>query len=288
MQVELAVEANNILGEGPVWSVTEQALYWVDIWKPALHRWHPGSGERQTWMMPAPIGCFALRTGGGAVVALKTGLFFFNFETQVIELLIDPEADQTDTRFNDGKCDRQGRFWAGTMDDDNESEPKGRLYRLDGDLSLHSIKEHVIVANGLGWSPDNRTMYFTDSPLKTIFAYDFDAVNGSIANERVFAQDTVGFPDGLTVDAEGFVWSAKWGGWRVTRYAPDGSIDRELEMGIEKPTSCTFGGPDLTQLYVTTARIGIDANELKLQPLAGCVLVVETDVKGVPDPQFAG
>jgi L-arabinonolactonase len=288
MRAEIAVKTDNTLGEGPVWSVPEQALYWVDIWKPALCRWHPVSGERQMWLMPAPIGSFVLRHGGGAVVALKTGLFLFDFETEAFELLSNPEAGRTDTRFNDGKCDRQGRFWAGTMDDDGESEPKGTLYRLDRDLSLHKIRERVIVSNGLGWSPDNKTMYYTDSPLQTIFAYDFDPDSGSISNERVFAQDTVGFPDGLTVDSEGYVWSAKWDGWRITRYAPDGTIDREVEMDVQKPTSCTFGGPDMNQLYITTARIGIDPDKLRQQPLAGCVLVLETEVTGLPEPRFAG
>jgi sugar lactone lactonase YvrE len=288
MTVTLAFNSADSLGEGPVWSSKEQALYWVDIWHPALHRWQPGSNSAKTWAMPAPIGCFTLRQSGGAVVALKTGLHFFDFERESTSFIIDPEAGQNDTRFNDGKCDRQGRFWAGTLDDEGEKLPKGSLYRLDADGSLHTMRGNVTVSNGLGWSPDNRTFYFTDSPTRTIFAYDFDPLSGDISNERVFARTETGFPDGLTVDAEGFVWSARWDDWRVVRYAPDGSVDRVIKMPVQRPTSCMFGGPDLQQLYVTSARIGLSETDLSQQPLAGGVFVIEAGVSGLPEPQFAG
>lgn len=288
MNVELAYQSNDILGEGPVWSAEEQALYWIDIWRPALRRWQPGSGQFKSWAMPAPIGSFTLRAGGGAVVALKNGLHWFDFEQARATLLIDPEADRPDTRFNDGKCDRLGRFWAGTLDDDGEKLPKGSLYRLDANGSLHTVRGQVTVSNGLGWSPDNRTMYYTDSPTRTIVAYDFDLDSGSISNERLFARVEAGFPDGLTVDAEGYVWSARWDGWQVVRHAPDGSVDRVIEMPVARPTSCMFGGPELRHLYITSARFGLSDEALTVQPLAGGVFVLETDVPGLPEPRFAG
>jgi sugar lactone lactonase YvrE len=288
MDVQRAFKALNILGEGPVWCDTEQALYWVDIRGQTLQHWHVASADYRVWTMPAPIGSFALRARRGAVVALKTGLAYFDLDTEALRPIIDPEADRPETRFNDGKCDRYGRFWAGTMDDAGESEPVGALYRLDPDGSLHKMRDQVIVSNGLGWSPDNRTMYYTDSSRQTIYAYDFELDTGRISGERVFARDTVGFPDGLTVDADGCVWSAKWDGWKVVRYRPDGSIAQEIEMPVQRPTSCIFGGPDLQDLYVTTARFGISAPELERQPLAGSVLVINTGATGLPEPRFAG
>ncbi|GAB4438236.1 MAG: CBU_1789 family Dot/Icm type IV secretion system effector [Anaerolineae bacterium] len=288
MKVEVARQGIDILGEGPVWAAEEQALYWIDIWWPALQRWQTDSDEFTQWAMPAPIGSFALRRDGGALVALKTGLHRFDFETAQLALLANPEADRPDTRFNDGKCDRQGRFWVGSMDDDGESRPVGTLYRLDAGDSLHAVRGQVTVSNGLGWSPDNRTMYYTDSPTRTIVAYDFDPASGGISNERVFARSENGFPDGLTVDAEGYVWSARWDGWQVVRHAPDGSVERVVQMPVARPTSCTFGGPELRHLYVTSAGYGLSAADRAAQPLAGSLFVIETDVAGLPEPRFAG
>jgi sugar lactone lactonase YvrE len=288
VNVELAFESNDMLGEGPVWAGAEQALYWADIWRPALRRWEPASGNYKTWAMPAPIGSFALRQQGGAVLALKTGLYYFDFQTGATSFITDPEAGRADTRFNDGKCDRQGRFWAGTLDDDGEKLPKGSLYRLDPDGVLHTIRGQVTVSNGLGWSPDNRTFYFTDSPTRNIYAYDFDPESGRISRERIFAHNERGYPDGLTVDAAGYVWGACWDGWQVVRYAPDGSVDRVVEMPVQRPTSCMFGGPELRQLYVTSASRGLTEAELAKQPLAGSVFVIEAGVTGLPEPRFAG
>ncbi len=288
MNVEVAYQGGDILGEGPVWSAAEQALYWVDIRRPALQRWQPGSGQFKRWAMPAPIGSFALRAGGGALLALKNGLHQFDFEQARVSLLADPEADRPDTRFNDGKCDRQGRFWVGSMDDDGETQPRGSLYRLDADGSLHTMRGQVTVSNGLGWSPDNRTMYYTDSPTRTIVAYNFDAASGGISHERLFARAEAGFPDGLTVDAAGYVWSARWDGWQVVRHAPDGSVDMVVQMPVARPTSCMFGGPELRHLYITSASYGLDQAALAAQPLAGSVFVLETDVPGLPEPRFAG
>lgn len=285
MQVEVAYQSKDILGEGPVWSVAEQALYWVDIQRPCLQRYDPATGTHTIWPMPSQIGSFALCQGGGFVVALQTGLAFFDGETAELTALIDPESDLAETRFNDGKCDRQGRFWAGTMGT-IEGKPAGSLYRLDPDHTLHIMRRDVAVSNGLGWSPDDRTLYYADSPTYNIYAFDFEPETGDIRNERIFAHHKTGFPDGLTVDAEGYVWSARWDGWQVIRLAPDGAIDRVIEMPVQRPTSCIFGGPALNQLYVTSARVGLKESELARQSLAGSVFVLEVAVPGLPEPLF--
>lgn len=286
MKIKTAFQSEDKLGEGPVWSVAEQALYWVDIERPCLQRWHPQTGAYMAWLMPSQIGSYALREQGGVVVALRDGLYFFDLESSSLTNICRPEAD-LNTRFNDGKCDRHGRFWAGTMDL-KFAAPIGALYRLDADGESHKMRPAVTCSNGLGWSPDNRTMYYTDTPTRAIFAYDFDLETGSISHERLFAQDTEGFPDGLTVDAEGYVWSAKWDGWQIVRYKPDGRVDRQIPLPVQRPTSCTFGGPQLTQLYVTSASTGLTAAERAEQPLAGCLLVIETGITGLPEPAFAG
>lgn len=284
MALKVAVDTDDILGEGPVWSVAEQALYWVDIDRPALHRWQPATEGHMTWALPSQIGCFALKEGGGAIVALRDGLYHFDLETHALENICRPEAT-LNTRFNDGKCDRHGRFWAGTMDI-AFAEPIGALYRYDG--QCRKMRAKVSCSNGLGWSPDNRTMYYTDSPTKKIVAYDFDLAGGEISNERTFAQIEEGFPDGLTVDAEGYVWSAHWNGWQITRYAPDGSVDQAIPLPVQRPTSCTFGGPNMDRLFITTATVGLSSESLAEQPLAGKVLVWDTAVTGIPEPLFKG
>jgi sugar lactone lactonase YvrE len=288
MKVELAFQAKDILGEGPVWAGEEQALYWVDILRPALQRWQPASGQHTLWPMPSPIGSFALRQGGGAVIALQSGLAFFDFGDESITPIANPEAHLPRTRFNDGKCDRQGRFWVGSMDNRGETDPIAALYRLDPDGCCHHIRGQVTVSNGLGWSPDNRTMYYTDSPTRNIFAYDFEPETGAISRQRIFAHDTGCFPDGLTVDAEGRVWSAKWDGGKVVCYAPSGAIEREIAMPVRRPTSCMFGGPELRQLYITSARVDLSGKNAARQLPAGGVFVLETDAPGLPEPKFAG
>lgn len=289
MQATVAYRAQDILGEGPLWSPDEQALYWVDIQRPALQRWHPASGDYRSWQMPSEIGSFALRESGGCVVALRTGLYFFDLRRGRLDLICDPEPDQPFTRFNDGKVDRQGRFWVGTMDEGFAEHRRAALYRLDPNGQCSRLRAGVGISNGLGWSPDNRVMYYTDSAEHSIYAYDFDPVAGQIANERLFAQTPAAFvPDGLTVDAAGYVWSAKWDGWKVVRYAPDGGVDLEIPLPVQRPTSCAFGGPTLQQLFITSARDGLSAAELAAQPLAGSLFVVETGVRGLLEPGFAG
>jgi L-arabinonolactonase len=278
------------LGEGPVWSTEEQALYWVDIVGPTVHRLDEATGEVGTWQLPSEVGSMALRrVGDGAVVALRSGFHLLDFDTGTTHLLCDPEGDLPANRFNDGKCDRQGRFWAGTMDD-AEQDASGSLYRLDADGRCERMVGDIICSNGLGWSPDDATMYHTDSWRFRIDAWDFDPATGALDNRRAFVQLAPGrvAPDGLTVDAEGCLWVATWDGWQVVRYTPDGAVERVVDLPVPRPTSCTFGGPDLDRLYITSARRGLDEETLAQAPLSGAVFVLEPGVRGLPEPEYAG
>ncbi|MFA6153748.1 SMP-30/gluconolactonase/LRE family protein [Mesorhizobium sp.] len=288
-EVFCVVDCANKLGEVPVWDVGEQALYWVDIEGCLLQRFHPGSGETRTWRLPERVASLALRVAGGIVLALASGFAFFDPKTGAIERLAAPEADKPSNRFNDGKCDRRGRFWAGTMDDSLKNRTGG-LYRLDPDLSCTTMEEGIGISNSLAWSPDDRTFYFADTLIRTIFAYDFDLEHGAIANRRVFTDCTgqPGNPDGSTIDAQGFLWNAQWDGWRLVRYAPDGRVDRIVPLPVQKPTSCMFGGPDLSTLYVTSAIWDLSTEALKQQPHAGGILALDVGVRGLPEPRFAG
>jgi sugar lactone lactonase YvrE len=204
-----------------------------------------------------------------------------------ISRIADTEKDRAHNRFNDGKVDRAGRFWGGTMD--NQClQATGSLYRVDRDLSVHCLDSGFICSNGIGWSPDNQTMYFTDSMVRTIWAYEFDLGSGAMGPRRVFAQlsDRDGYPDGLTVDSEGFVWSAVWDGWRLIRYAPDGAIEREIRMPVQRPSSCMFGDPDLKTLFITSACVELGWSALKEGPLAGGLFALRTRVAGLPEMPF--
>jgi sugar lactone lactonase YvrE len=276
------------VGEGPVWDDRAGVLWWVDIKGQRLFRFDPASGENRAWAMPERLGYVVLRQDHGLLGGFKTGFKWIDPDTGAVAPIVDPEPDQPGNRFNDGKCDPRGRLFAGTMDD-AEVACTGALYRLDPDLSVHVVRRDVHLSNGLGWSPDERTMYYTDSKRLLIWAYDYDPNLGRAENERVFARIPAGagVPDGMCVDAQGFVWSAHWGGWRLTRYAPDGRIDRVLEMPVPQPSSCAFGGPDLATLYVTSAAIGMSEADLAKAP-GGGLLALEVGVRGLPVARFAG
>jgi sugar lactone lactonase YvrE len=280
-------DATDILGEGPVWCPRAQALWWVDIQAPAVRRWQAATGAVRSWTMPEPVGSLALR-GGGLLVALKRGLAFLDTDTGALTPAAPPHGEDADMRFNDGRCDRQGRFWAGTMGEANPT-PRGHLYRLDPATGVAAVLHGIAIPNGLCWSPDGRTMYFADSPTRTILAFAYDPATGALGERRVFARVAPpGIPDGAIVDAEGYMWSAEYGGGRITRYAPDGRVDRRLALPVSQPTCCAFGGPDLSTLFVTCARAGLSAATLAAEPLAGAVLAYEPGVRGLPEPCYAG
>jgi len=287
--VGCVLDVKSLLGEGPLWDPQARVLYWVDIKRREIHRFDPASGRDEQWSTPADIGSLAVRAKGGLVVAMKTGFHFFDPGTAKFTPVFDPEHQLPGNRFNDGKPDRQGRFWAGTMDD-AERLPSGGLYRLGTNLTCKRAVDGIICSNALSWSPDNRTLYFADSCKHTIWAWDFDADAGEISNRRVFVEVpySEGDPDGATVDAEGGVWVAHWGGWRVARYDPRGRVERVVKMPVEKPTCPMFGGSELDVVYVTSASIQLTPDELKRQPQAGGIFAFEPGVRGLPEAYFAG
>jgi sugar lactone lactonase YvrE len=277
-------------GESPMWSVREQALYWTDNLAGRIHRLEPESGSDQSFLLGQNVMAIGLRERGGLVLALAKQLALYEPGGE-LELLMGVESDQPRNRFNDGKVDRRGRYWAGTMNDVDWDTPSGSLYRLDASLELSHLRGAVSCANGLGWSPDDRTFYFGESFRYAIFAYDFDPDAGVLSARRVFAtvdRRSGAFPDGLTVDAEGGVWSVRNGAGRVVRYAPDGGITHEVEVPLPQPTSCIFGGRDLDVLYITTSRQKMTAEQLRRYPLSGSVFAVRPGLSGVPEPLFAG
>jgi sugar lactone lactonase YvrE len=295
-EVACVLDAKCWLGEGPAWHPGERALYFVDVTSKRLHRWSPATGEHRSWDFPELITTVVVRRKGGLLIAAKSGLDFFDPESGARERFVAPEADMPGNRSNDGKCDRQGRFWYGTMQnnfapDMSEAEMtqnSGWLYRVQPDGGVARMDGPFGICNTFAWSPDDSTMYFGDT-LDAIYAYDFDAGAGAIANRRFFARpEGHGFGDGSTIDAEGFLWNCRWDGGAVIRFAPDGSVDRIVKMPCRRVTSCVFGGDDLDTLYVTSVRYGLSEADLADEPRAGGVFAIDAGVKGLPDGQFFG
>ena len=276
-----------VLGEGPFWDVRDRRLYWVDIKSRLIHRFDPSTAKDEMWPTPEDVGSLAPREGEGLVVALKSGFHFYDLAQRRLTPVAFPEGEPANNRFNDGKTDRQGRFWAGSMDD-AEKMPTGGLYCLEPDLRCRKMVEGVVCSNALCWSPDSRVMYYGDTWERTVWAWDFDPATGDIANRRVFVTipREEGAPDGATVDREGFVWIAQWGGWRVVRYDPAGKIERTIMMPLAQPTCPVFGGSDLDVMYVTSASIRLNAEQLALQPQAGGLFALDVGVKGLADVPF--
>jgi sugar lactone lactonase YvrE len=289
--VTCVLSAKAQIGEGPVWSVAEQRLYWADITGKQLNIFDPAKGSNQMFELPELVTSIAPRAKGGLVLTLRSSFAFFDPSTRALDKITEPEPDKPGNRFNDGKTDRQGRMWGGTMGDVDWDKPVGSLYRLGPDLKAVRVEEGICCSNGLGWSPDSKTMYFTESFKYRIFAYDFDARTGNVSNRRVFVNldpHESAFPDGLTVDAEGYVWSAQPMFGRLARYAPDGKLERVIELPVSRGTSVMFGGPALDVLYVTTMRLTLSDAQLAEEPLAGSVLALRPGVKGVAETPFAG
>lgn len=279
-----------ITGESPVWSETEGALYWVDIHGCRLYRLHAATGAVREWTLPSYVGSLGLRAAGGLVLALRNGLHRFEPESEALSLIAHPEGDRPGNRFNDGRCDPRGRFWAGTMGAGPERGPTGSLYRFEPDGAWERVRTGLQTPNGLAFSPDERTLYHTDSRTRTVLAFDFDPESGTIGNERPFFSTgpDEGAPDGAAVDTEGCYWSAQFGGWRVARYTPEGRLERIIELPVAQVTMCAFGGPDRRTLYITSASEHFGEADRREQPLAGGLFAVEVDATGLPEPRFAG
>jgi len=280
---------NDVLGECPIWCRETRALYWIDVFRPAIHRYTPASGEVRSWTPPQKLGSLALRRSGGFLLATRSGLALFDPETNAFEIIATPEADRPGNLINDGKCDRDGRFWVGSMDRMLE-KPSGRLYRLDPDRSCRVMDDDILMFNGICFSPDDRVLYFADSSRHAIYAHDFDIDAGAIGPRRLFASTAgrPGVPDGATADAEGFVWSAQFDSGTLVRYAPDGRVDRIIEVPVSRVTSCAFGGDNLDVLYLTTATFRLPPERRAREPWAGGILALDVGMCGIPEPRFAG
>lgn len=296
-KVECVLDCRDKLGEGIIWCPVERALYWVDVPMPSfLHRWDPKAGNHRTWAMPEMITSLAKRNDGALLVASHRGLNVFDPDKGTLFRVAAPEADRPANRANDGGVDGKGRFWFGTMRNNvaedgtylEVPDSTGALYKVEPGLRIVPMQGAVGISNAICWSPDNRRMYFADTLLGAIHVYDFDLELGAISNKRVFSKvGGHGYPDGATVDAEGYVWNARWEGGCVIRFAPDGEVDAIVAIPATRVTCCAFGGDDLDTLYVTTSRLHLTEVELAAQPQAGGVFAFKPGVKGLPRPAFA-
>jgi sugar lactone lactonase YvrE len=290
--VERVLDCKAALGEGAIWSVAEQALYWVDIVAPTLNRFDPATGASTHWNMPSPIGCFALCGSSAAIVALCDGFHHFDLHTGARQLLVEVEADHPGNRFNDGTVDPAGRFWAGTMPIAGPgATPEGSLYCLQIDGSVRRVGDGYWVQNGLTFSPDGRTMYVSDSypEVRTIWAYDYDPASGIPRNRRIFfdTRQVTGRPDGAAMDVDGCYWMAGVGGAQLVRITPEGKVDRIIDMPMQRPTKIAFGGPELDVMYVTSIGQGTDPGD-PAQREAGNLFAVRAGIQGLPVPCYGG
>ncbi len=281
------LQARARLGEVPFWHPDEQLLYWADIYNHRVHQFNPATGATQFFDVGEVVGCIAPAGNDRLIIGQRHRIAFLDTTSGKVTPILDIE-NNPNIRFNDGKCDRLGRFWFGSMS--SSSEPQGRLYRYNQDGSLHVLQTELTISNGLGWSPDNNTFYLTDSLLQTIYAYDFDSESGSISNRRILIDLKAEsfFPDGLAVDRDGCIWSAMWDGWCIIRFDPQGKEMRRVMMPVQRPTSCTFGGEDLTTLYITTASVGLSEVEIQNSFYSGDLFSLRVDTSGLPADHFGG
>ncbi len=290
LKAELLIDAHALVGEGPIWDADANVLWWVDIMSSELYAYDPQTGENREWNVGQHVGTVVQRASGGLMLALRDGFAAFDPDSGKLEMLADPEAHLPGNRFNDGKCDPGGRFWAGTMAYEDHSD-QGSVYRMDIDHSVHKMIENIGVSNGIIWSLDAKTMYYTDSLDYAIRAYDYDVGTGGISNERIiidFPQE-MGIADGFTIDEEGMLWVAHFGSSRVRRWNPDtAAVLAEIELPTASITACAFGGPNLDQLYITCAMLGMSDAEKAQQPHAGGLFVAEVGVRGLPSDKFGG
>lgn len=290
IDIDCIVHNPDRLGECPLWDDRDGRLLWIDSLSHCIHSLEPATGERGRIELPGPVGSIALRERGGLLVALKTGFHVLDTETGALELIVDPEPDIAGTRLNDGKCDRHGRYWCGSMDE-SFAEPVASLYRLDPDGTCHRMEGGITVSNGIAFSLDERTLYFSDSRVERYFLFDVDPGSGAIGNRRRWIEPGIlgGRIDGATVDREGNYWCALFEGSALACIRPDGTVLRRIELPVRYPTMCSFGGRDLDVLYVTSATAPLPADALNDDSLDGGLFAVTgTGATGRPEPRFAG
>jgi sugar lactone lactonase YvrE len=284
MLPEPYINAQATLGESPAWDAKTQTLYWVDVLERRLY-----AGAKAILQTKDYVSCVAPRRDGGLIVAQGRELWALESNMKKLRRLASPRGEVPGNRFNDGKCDPRGRFVVGTMDH-SEHETRGSLYSLPPGGRPRRLLKELRISNGLAWSPDGKTLYFTDTPTRDVTALDYDARTGDIANPRVIIHfdKTFGFPDGMTTDTDGNLWIAMWGGGRISKWGPDGTLLEQFGVAAKNVTSCVFGGPNMNELFITTALLRTDAAGLRRFPLAGAVFRMETDVTGMPTYEFAG
>jgi sugar lactone lactonase YvrE len=287
MEVTCLADVKAVLGEGPSWDPAAQALTFVDIKGRRAFRWRENGGL-QEFATPFRLGSLIPRASGGFIAGTDRGIAAVDLDADRFELLFDPEEERETNRFNDAKVDRSGRLFAGTMDDE-EQAASGAFYRIDRNLACTRVDDGFRVTNGPAFSPDGKVMYANDSALQVTYRYDLTP-DGTPLNRHEFARfnEGEGYPDGMTVDAEGCLWIAFWDGWCLRRLSPNGERLSELRLPVQRPTSCTFGGGDLDRLFITSARIGLTENDLASQPSAGGLFMTQVGVGGVPDQPFGG
>jgi len=289
-EIEVALDAKAELGEGPLWDYRKRVLYWVDINAHRVHVFDPATGVDRYIDVGQPVGCLAPRRNGDLLLGLQTGFATLDIESGSVRHLIDPEAHLPDNRFNDGKCDPRGRFWAGTMSL-NRVKGSASLYCLSGDLTVRTMLTGVTVSNGLAWSPDQRKMYYIDTAAQKVSVFSYTVETGDISRRRTAFSipPSQGKPDGMTIDEEGMLWVAHWGGGRVSRWDPkEGRQIADIEVPAPNVTSCAFGGPHMDELYITSARGPLDEEGRSRHPHAGAIFRVRPGVRGRRQPLFAG
>lgn len=290
MQADLLLNIQSKLGEGPLWDERENILYWVDILGCALHRYNPATGNNDTFDVGQHVGTVILDDDGEILLAVQDGFARFDPSTETLTMLADIEAEDDNIRFNDGKADPAGRFWAGTLAYDGTPHA-GTLYCLDTD-GIVSIKERdVTISNGIVWSTDHKTMYYVDSPTGVIYAYDYDKDTGDISNQNIVIKvpPSMGTPDGMAIDSQNQLWVAHWGYGAVVCWCPTtGEPMQEITVPATQVTACAFGGDDLKTLYITTARTGLSDDNLREQPFAGGLFVAQTTIEGTLTYRYRG
>lgn len=295
---ELAFRTEAQTGESPFWSDREKALYWIDVDAPALHRLVAGAGDAQRWPLPAQVGAFTLCRSGRILAAIRTGLLMLDQEAGTAHIVAEPPYDPRYFRFNDGKCDKRGRFWIGSMYDPADPESSGDeasrgdlrqpLRCFEGGRSFIEVDAAAKISNGLAWSPDGKTLYFSDTAAHIIRTYSFDLSGAKVTNEKIFAScDSKQWkPDGAAVDQEGCYWVAAYGAGKIMRFTPGGNLEVIVDLPVSQPTMCAFGGASLDTLFITTARAGLDEAALQKEPLAGSLFCCRPGVRGLPAQLF--
>lgn len=294
-EAELIIDMKAMVGEGAVWDHREKALYWVDILGKKVHIYRTTRKTCRTINVKKLIGTVVPRKSGGLILALQDGFYFLDEKTEELTFITDPERDKPENRFNDGKCDPAGRFWAGTMalkkPEDGPRPFTGALYCLDTNLEVRKVIQGLSVSNGIIWNREGTVMYLIDTTVRQVWAYDFDCTKGIPSGRRVAIEvpKEHGAPDGMTIDADGKLWIAMWGGSKVSRWDPaSGQHMMDIYIPAKNVTSCAFGGENLDELFITTARAGLDNDELERYPVSGGLFKVKPGVSGIEANMFLG